>query len=116
LEAYGPGQAGGTALAEILFGLINPSGKLPLTYPRATGQIPVFYNYKPSSRPNPYADGGPDSNTPLYPFGHGLSYTTFDVRTLCAAELGLASARSLIAPFTDPLCSALRVRSTRTCK
>jgi beta-glucosidase len=75
LEAWYPGQEGGTALADILFGDANPGGKLPLTIARSVGQLPVFYNYKPSARRGYLFD----SNDPLFPFGFGLSYTTFEI-------------------------------------
>jgi beta-glucosidase len=73
LEGWYLGQESGTAVAEVLFGDVNPSGKLPLTVPRDAGQLPVFYDYKPSSRRG-YLFG---TTAPLFPFGHGLSYTTF---------------------------------------
>jgi beta-glucosidase len=73
LEAWYPGQEGGTAVAEVLFGDINPSGKLPVSFPRSVGQLPLFYNRKPTARRGYLFD----STRPLFPFGHGLSYTTF---------------------------------------
>ena len=73
LAAWYPGQEGGTAVAEVLFGRVNPSGKLCISMPRSEGQLPVYYNYKLRARPNYYDQ----SSTPLYPFGHGLSYTQF---------------------------------------
>ena len=75
VEAWEPGQMGGQAIAEILFGLVNPSGKLPVTVPRNAGQIQCVYNHKHSqySRQFALAEQGP-----LYPFGFGLSYTTFE--------------------------------------
>lgn len=79
VEAWYPGEAGGTAIAEILFGDTNPSGKLPITFPRTVGQLPLYYNYKPSGRIYDYVDL---SGKPLFPFGHGLSYTTFAYRNL----------------------------------
>ncbi|WP_072397256.1 glycoside hydrolase family 3 N-terminal domain-containing protein [Hyphomicrobium sp. CS1GBMeth3] len=81
LIAWHPGTEGRTALAEILAGAIAPSGKLPMTFPRSVGQIPIAYNDLPTSRPakgDRYTTGYIDEPwTPLYPFGHGLSYTTF---------------------------------------
>lgn len=74
LEAWYPGEQGGTAIAEVLFGDINPGGRLPISWPRHAGQIPVYYGYKPSGRGYDYND---DDGKPLYPFGFGLSYTTF---------------------------------------
>jgi beta-glucosidase len=73
LEGWYLGQEGGTALARVLFGDINPGGKLPITFPRSVGQLPDFYNHKPS-RNRSYIF---TSREPLFAFGHGLSYTTF---------------------------------------
>jgi len=79
LEAWLPGEEGGSAIADILFGDVNPGGKLPLTFPRSAGQIPIFYNAKPSGKgSNWYVDYVSEKVTPLYPFGHGLSYTLFE--------------------------------------
>jgi beta-glucosidase len=75
LEGWYPGQEGGTALADILFGDANPGGKLPVTVARSIGQLPMYYNYKPSAHRG-YLFG---SNQPLFPFGFGLSYTTFEI-------------------------------------
>jgi beta-glucosidase len=77
LQAWYPGQAGGTALADILFGNYNPSGRLPVTFYRATADLPAFENYAMSNRTYRYFTG-----KPLYPFGHGLSYTRFEYRDL----------------------------------
>jgi beta-glucosidase len=74
VETWFSGEKGGLAIADVLFGKVNPSGKLPVTFPRSVGQIPFYYNHKPSSKHN-YVDV---PNTPLYPFGYGLSYTTFE--------------------------------------
>jgi beta-glucosidase len=79
VEAWYPGEVGGTAIAEVLFGDTNPSGKLPITFPRMVGQLPLYYNYKPSGRIYNYVDL---AGKPLFPFGHGLSYTTFVYRNL----------------------------------
>jgi beta-glucosidase len=73
LEAWYPGEFGGQAVAETLFGENNPAGRLTITFPRNTGQLPDFYNFDPS-RTHKYVD---DDGTPLFPFGFGLSYTTF---------------------------------------
>ncbi len=86
LEIWFPGTIGGYGVADVLFGVYNPSGKLPVTFPRSVGQVPIYYNVKNTGRPIPkenptedYKSNYIDSpNTPLYPFGHGLSYTTFD--------------------------------------
>jgi beta-glucosidase len=83
LEAWLPGEEGGTAVANTLFGDVNPGGKLPITFPRSAGQIPVFYSHKPSGmRSHWYVDYVGERVTPLYPFGHGLSYTTFEYSDL----------------------------------
>jgi beta-glucosidase len=86
LEAWIPGEKGGEAIADILFGDYNPGGKLSVTIPRHAGQLPVYYNYKPSKKywledgwGNSYAD---IDYKPLYPFGFGLSYTTFEYTNL----------------------------------
>lgn len=78
LESWEPGNLGGQAVAEILFGDINPSGKLPLTVARSVGQLRMIYNHKPSAYFHKYAD---EKNTPLYPFGFGLSYTKYTYST-----------------------------------
>ena len=75
IEAWEPGNLGGQAVAEIIFGDINPSGKLPLTVPRSVGQIQMIYNHKPSQYFHKYAF---EKNKPLYPFGYGLSFTKFN--------------------------------------
>ena len=86
LNSWFPGSEAGTSIAGILFGDVNPSGKLTTTFPRNTGQIPIFYNHKNTGRPHGenelysrfrsnYLDV---LNSPLYPFGYGLSYTSFD--------------------------------------
>ena len=73
LEGWYLGQAAGTAVADVLFGEVNPGGKLPITFPRSVGQIPAYYYHKPSARRGYLFS----SAEPLFPFGHGLSYTTF---------------------------------------
>jgi beta-glucosidase len=74
LETWYPGEQAGVALARTLFGEVNPSGKLTLSFPRSTGHLPVYYNKKPSANDTYFAT----DSTPLYPFGYGLSYTTFN--------------------------------------
>jgi beta-glucosidase len=74
VQAWEPGMYGGEAIAEILYGKINPSAKLPITIPRSVGQIQMIYNHKPSQYFHPYVV---TSSEPLYPFGFGLSYTTY---------------------------------------
>jgi beta-glucosidase len=86
LEAWWPGTRGGDAIAQTLFGDNNPSGKLPITFPRSVGQIPIYYNHKNTGRPylgvsdseQKYKSRYTDSDiSPLFPFGFGLSYTSF---------------------------------------
>lgn len=91
LDVWFPGSEGGLAIADVLFGNVNPSGKLTATFPQNVGQIPVFYNYKNTGRPLDNKEGKFKKflsnyldvrNEPLYPFGYGLSYTTFDYSNL----------------------------------
>jgi beta-glucosidase len=78
LEAWVPGEEGARAVADVLFGNFNPGGKLPLSIPRSAGQVPVFYNHKPSGmRSNIFGDYFNEPVKPLFPFGHGLSYSSF---------------------------------------
>lgn len=91
LEAWWPGTRGGDAIAQTLFGVNNPNGKLPITFPRSVGQIPIYYNHKNTGRPylgatdpeQKYKSRYTDSdNSPLFPFGFGLSYTNFSYSNL----------------------------------
>ncbi len=81
LEAWYPGTEGGNAIADVLFGDVNPGGKLPVTWPRTTGQVPAYYNHNltqaPEDDPGFTSRYGDFVTAPLYPFGYGLSYTTF---------------------------------------
>lgn len=88
LECWYVGQEGGTAIAEALFGDINPGAKLPVTVARSTGQLPVFYDAKPSARRGYLFD----TTAPLFPFGFGLSYTKFEIGAprLSSAKIGIA--------------------------
>jgi len=74
LQAWYGGEEGGTAVAEVLWGDVNPGGRLPITFPLSVAQLPLYYNTKPTGRGYDYVDL---SGKPLFPFGHGLSYTTF---------------------------------------
>jgi beta-glucosidase len=85
LDAFFPGVEAGNAVADVVFGAVNPGGKLPVSFPRRLGQVPIYYNHEPTGRP---CDVGSKFNSryrdlascdPLFPFGFGLSYTTFDV-------------------------------------
>ena len=96
VEAWIPGEKGGDAVADILFGDFNPSGRLAITIPRHVGQLPSYYNYKPAKKywiengwGKPYADMSP---LPLYEFGFGLSYTTFEYSNLKISEREIGSA------------------------
>jgi beta-glucosidase len=87
LEAWQLGTQSGNAIAEVLFGDYNPAGKIPMTFPRSVGQVPIYYNHYNTGRPGPkpevfwshYSD---ESTKPLYPFGYGLSYTKFEYSNL----------------------------------
>jgi len=83
LTAYYPGEQGGNAIAEVLFGDYNPAGRLPVSVPRHVGQLPVYYN-KPAPAAHDYVEM---SAKPLYPFGYGLSYTTFEYSDLTVTGL-----------------------------
>ncbi|MFA9389660.1 MAG: beta-glucosidase BglX [Prolixibacteraceae bacterium] len=102
LEAWMPGTTGGNAVAEILFGKFNPGGKLPVTFPIHEGQIPIYYNYRQTSHPF-YT--GPDRYTnsyrdiqhePLFPFGFGLSYTTYEYGKINLSNSKLAENDSIM--------------------
>ncbi len=96
LEAWYPGTQAGPAVADVLFGRVNPGGKLPVSFPRNVGQIPNPYNQPPTGRPfdaeNKYTSKYLDvPNTPLYPFGYGLSYTTFELSNLSVSPESTAA-------------------------
>ena len=100
LETWFLGSEMGNAVADILFGDVNPSGKLPITFPRSVGQIPLYYAHKNTGRPpsgdGRYASAYIDEHwTPLYPFGFGLSYTSFSYSTPRLSAQRLASTQSL---------------------
>ncbi len=98
VEAWHLGSQSGHAIAQVLYGDYNPSGKLPMSFPRNVGQVPVYYNYKNTGRPvapdpgivfwSHYSD---QKNTPLYAFGHGLSYTTFAYEDLTITKTNASS-------------------------
>jgi beta-glucosidase len=93
VEAWIPGEEGGHAVAAVLFGDINPAGRLPVSLPRSVGQVPVYYNHKPSGgRTHWKGDYADLPASPLFPFGHGLSYTTFTYANLLVAPPQVAAA------------------------
>ena len=124
LFAWHPGTMGGSAIADLLFGIESPSGKLPVTFPRMVGQIPIYYNQKNTGKPpSPetivhiddidahapqlslgmtafHLDAG---YTPLFAFGHGLSYTEFDYKSIrvSAREIGLGDTVTISAELTN---------------
>jgi beta-glucosidase len=106
LEAWFPGVQAGPAVADVLFGKVNPGGKLPVSFPRRLGQVPIYYNHEPTGRPcNPdqkYNSRHRDipSCSPLFVFGHGLSYTTFEVSNLQLSSSTVSKNRSLQASVT----------------
>ena len=93
LESWEPGNLGGQAVAEILFGDVNPSGRLPLTVPRSVGQLRMIYNHKPSAYFHKYAD---EKKTPLYPFGYGLSYTNYKYSTPLLSDNTLTKENTIL--------------------
>jgi len=105
LETWFLGTQAGPAIADVLFGDYNPSGKLPVTFPRNVGQVPIFYSMKNTGRPfdanNKYTSKYLDvPNTPLYPFGFGLSYTTFEYSDLKVDKTRFAMNESLSISIT----------------
>lgn len=99
IEGWYMGQETGYAAAELLFGRANPGGKLPVSIARSVGQLPIFYNHKPSARRG-YIDG---STKPLYPFGFGLSYTTFAISEprLTKASIGVSDSTKVEVDVTN---------------
>jgi len=103
VEAWQLGTQSGNAIAQVLYGDYNPSGKLPMSFPRSVGQVPIYYNYKNTGRPietepgivfwSHYSD---EKNKPLYPFGHGLSYTTFEYSDIHIKEINTSTSHPKI--------------------
>lgn len=107
LETWFSGTEGGNAIADVLFGDYNPSGKLPITFPRSVGQIPTYYNHLSIGRP--FTPGKPgnytsqyfdDTTGPLYPFGYGLSYTEFSLSDMALSSTTLNKTGKLDASVT----------------
>lgn len=104
LDAWAPGTEAGNAIADVLFGDYNPSGKITATFPRSVGQIPIYYNHKNTGRPYD-GKGSPkfksnyldESNDPLFPFGFGLSYTKFEYSPIHLSKTSLTGNEKLIA-------------------
>ena len=96
LTVWRPGMEAGAALAEILFGETNPSGRLPLSFPKTVGQLPLTYNHYPTARPGFYVDSDAE---PLFPFGGGLGYTTFRYSNLQVSPQELKKGATLEASF-----------------
>lgn len=107
VEAWHLGTQSGNAIAQVLYGDYNPSAKLPMTFPRSVGQVPIYYNHKITGRPNKpegdlvfwshYID---ESNDPLYVFGHGLSYTTFEYADLKLSSNQMDASGTVEVSFT----------------
>ena len=106
LEAWYPGTMGGYAVADVLFGEVNPSGRLTATFPRRLGQVPVYHYMKNTGRPYVHPEAKYESryldvvNEPLYPFGYGLSYTSFDYSAIRLSADGFSGDGSLTASVT----------------
>ena len=88
LDVWYPGEDGGSAVADVLFGDYNPAGRLPVTFPVFEGQLPLVYNHKPTGRGDDYNNL---TGQPLFPFGYGLSYTTFDYSDLYLAKTNISA-------------------------
>jgi beta-glucosidase len=101
LDIWYPGSQGGTAVAQLLFGDVSPGGKLPYTWPRTVGQIPMFYNHtrshEPGNQGKRYWD---EASTPLFPFGHGLSYSQFSYRDLAVERDTITAEETLTVSVT----------------
>jgi beta-glucosidase len=101
LEAWFPGVQAGNAVADVLFGKVNPGGKLPVSFPVNIGQVPIYYNHEPTGRPcditSKYNSRYRDLTTcdPLYSFGYGLSYTTFNISNLRLSSTTMPSSGSV---------------------
>jgi beta-glucosidase len=97
VDVWYPGEAGGIAVADVLFGRVNPAGRLPVTFPVSEGQLPLTYNHKPTGRGDDYNDL---SGMALFPFGYGLSYTTFNYSNLVIDKDTLQPGNSTVARFS----------------
>lgn len=119
LETWHLGTQSGNAIAQVLFGDYNPSGKLPMTFPRSVGQVPIYYNQKNTGRPtmnepesvfwSHYID---EKNTPLYPFGYGLSYAKFNYSDLKLSSVSFAKSGKIEASVTVTNTGKVRGKET----
>ena len=106
VEAWQLGSQAGNAIAEVLYGDYNPSGKLTMSFPRNVGQVPIYYNYKNTGRPSKSQKAVTTSaysdveNSPLYPFGYGLSYTNFNYSNLMISSDSMNVNESIVASIT----------------
>lgn len=101
LNAWLPAQEGGGAIADVLFGDVNPAGRLPISFPRSSGQLPAYYNHKPSGGRSHWKGHYIDSTVkPLYPFGHGLSYTQFEYSNLVISHEQVTPAETVYIDVT----------------
>lgn len=96
LDVWYPGEAGGEAVADILFGDYNPGGHLPITFAEWEGQLPLYYNHRPTGRGDDYLDG---TGKPLFPFGYGLSYTEFDYHDMVVEDREIHNGQSTTVRF-----------------
>jgi len=97
VDVWYPGEEGGNAIADVLFGDYNPAGRLPITFPVFEGQLPLYYNHKPTGRGDDYLDM---TGKPLFPFGYGLSYTTFKYADITLSNSAIKSGDSCTVSFT----------------
>lgn len=97
LDVWYPGEEGGPAIADILFGDSNPAGRLPITFPAHEAQLPLVYNHKPTGRGDDYNNL---SGLPLFPFGYGLSYTKFEYSGIELSKKNIRSSESTVVSFT----------------
>ncbi len=95
-----PGEEGGNAVADVILGDYNPAGRLPVTFPMAEGQLPLYYNHKPTGRGDDYLDL---TGQPLFPFGFGLSYTTFEYSNLRVepSQIGASESTAIRCTITN---------------
>ena len=108
LNVWFAGSEAGYAISDVLFGKVNPSGKLPMTFPRNLGQVPIYYNHKNTGRPEIKEDQFDKfksvyldvPNSPLFPFGYGLSYTTFSYGDISLSNTQLQGNQTLKASVT----------------